>query len=357
MSSKKFLSNKKTAHQTISISPALKDWLKRYVNVKHRESLDDERYKSISAFYNYILENVLILFKKGKTLDDFKRVEDKQIKDFFDKFTFKATIPLYEMVIETNRYTPFSFDFNTRFLLLYLQLMRGSSKSQKYEDLIIFFEKIRNRYGTTNVSKDMKLEVILDKNENYVKGNLEFIGRYKNLHFENIKFMAAVFGVFGVKIVDFIYSADDYYCRLELLPTDLLFKQELVKKKRLKLIEENVDYIINYNRMLDDKDMYLWMKLAEDNGVIVTFKNQNVFNKWVKSVEDHLQKFGEKEEFLFKMLQFFNKLHWIRIEYGKDLLFQIEPFIENNKIHKHYLLDYLSKHSEVLEVDGFYNLK
>ena len=109
--------------------------------------------------------------------------------------------------------------------------------------------------------------------------------------------------------------------------------------------------------MLDDKDMYLWMKLADDNGVFITFKNQNVFNNWVKYIEDHLQKFGKKEEFLFKMLQFFNKLHWIRIEYVKDLSFQIEPFIEKNKKHKQYLLDYISKYSEISEVDGVYYLK
>ena len=357
MSSKKFLSNKKTAQQTISISPALKDWLKRYVSVKHKEDLDDERYKSISAFYNNILENMMELFRKGKTIDDFKRVEDKQIKDFFDQFTFKATIPLYEMVIETNRYTSFSFDFNTHFLLSYLQVLRNQSETLTYEDIELFFEKIHSRYGTTNVSKDIKVQAIPDKNGNYKKGIFEFIGKYKNIHFENIKFMAAILGVFGIRVVDFIYSPNDYYCRFDLLATNLLFRKEIVKKERLKLLEENVDFIINYNRLLDDKDMYLWMKLAEDNGVIITFKNQNVFNKWVKSVEIDLQKFGKKEEFLFKMLQFFNKLHWIRIDYIKDLSFQIEPSIETNKIHKQYLLDYLSKHSELLEVDGVYYLK
>ncbi len=357
MSSKKYLSNKKTAQQTISISPALKDWLKRYVSVKHTEDLDDERYKSISSFYNYILENMLELFKKGKTIDDLKRVEDKPIGDFFDKFTFRATIPFYEMVIETNRYTPFSFDFTARFLLSYLRLLRGNTKSYSYEEVKFFFEKIRSRYGTTNVCKDIKAELFPDKNGGFGKGFFEFIGRYKNIHFENIKFMAAILGVLGIRVVDFIYSADDYYSRFDLLATDLLFKKKLVKKERLKLLEENVDFIINYSHLLDDKDMYLWMKLAEDNGVIINFKNQNVFNKWVKSVEIQLQKYGKKEEFLFKMLQFFNKLHWIRIEHSKDLTFKIEPFIKNNKKQKQYLLDYLSKHSELLEIDGVYYLK
>jgi len=53
--SKKFLSNKKTAQQSISISPALKDWIQRYVNMNHRESPNDMRFKSVSAFIRFTL--------------------------------------------------------------------------------------------------------------------------------------------------------------------------------------------------------------------------------------------------------------------------------------------------------------
>ncbi|MHA2281033.1 MAG: hypothetical protein ACXAC5_09285 [Promethearchaeota archaeon] len=358
MSSKKFLSIKKTAQQTISISPALKDWIIRYVNVNHRKNKDDERFKSVSAFYNYVLEQILSLFNKGKTLDDLERIEDKEIKDFFDRFTFKATIPLYEMVVESNRYTPFTFEFNTRFLLLYLDMFKAEVKTHNFKDVEIFFEKIRSRYAKSTVSKDMRLEISVGKDKEPVRAALEFIGKYKNLHFENCKFFAAVFGILGVQVTDFIYSPDEYYCRLDLLETNLLFNREdLVKNERLKLIEENVDYIINYNRMLDDDDSYLWLRLSDDNDIFVSFKNKTVFNKWVKNVEAHLRKFGKREEFLAKILQFFNKLHWIRIENIKNLSFRIERVIEENKEQKHYLFNYLSKFSEISEIEGISYLK
>ena len=354
----KFLSTKKTAQQTISISPALKDWISRYVNVNHRKNQDDERFKSVSAFYNYVLEKILSLFKKGKTLDDLERIEDKEIKDFFDRFTFKATIPLYEMAIETNRYNPFTFEFNTRFLLLYLDMFKREVKSHNFKDVEIFFEKIRSRYAKSTVSKDMRLEISSGKDREPTRATLEFVGKYKNLHFENCKFFAAVFGILGVQVTDFIYSPDEYYCRLDLLETNLLFNgEDLAKKERLKLIEENVDYIINYNRMLDDDDYYLWLRLSVDNEIFVSFKNQIVFNKWIKNITAHLRKFGNKEDFLAKILQFFKKLHWIRIENIKNLSFRIEPALEKNKEQKHYLFNYLSKISEISEIEGVIYLK
>ena len=194
--------------------------------MKHIEKPNDERYKSVSSFYNYIIENMLKLFEGGKTIDDFKRVENKRIKDFYDKFTFKATIPLYEMVIESNKYTHFSFEFNTRFLLMYRDFFNSEVRPNNFEDVNLFFEKIRTRYATTTVSKDMRLELFPGKNKQPARGILEFIGKFKNLHFENCKFFAAVFGILGARLTDFFYSPTDYYCRLDLIETDLLFKKE-----------------------------------------------------------------------------------------------------------------------------------
>ena len=74
MTTKRYLSNKKTTQQTISISPSLKDWIRRYVSVMHKKKPEEEYYKSISAFYCYILEKVLKIFQEGKSLDDFDRL-------------------------------------------------------------------------------------------------------------------------------------------------------------------------------------------------------------------------------------------------------------------------------------------
>ena len=358
MTSKKYLSNKKTAQQTISISPALKDWIKRYVNVNHRENPNDERFKSISSFITYILDNIMKLFKEGKTIDDFKRVEDQVYKDFFDKFTFKATIPLYDMVAESNRYVPISFDFITRFIIAVYHFYRSIYlKERGHEGWKLLFERFKNRVYPSNIVKELRLDIFTDKNKKYGTATLEFVGKQRNLHFENCKFFAAICGILGVKVTDFIYSPKDFYCRLDLLETPLVFREELAKKERIKLLKENVDYIINYNIMLDDKDKYLWMNLAEDNNLFISFKNKIVFNKWIKTIEEDLRKFGTQEDFLSKILQFFNKLHWIRIENIKDLSFRIEQSLENNDVQKHFLIEYLSQHSEVSQNNEIYHLK
>ena len=357
MTSKKYLSNKRTAQQTISTSPAIKDWVTRYVHINHKKKPNDERYRSISSFYNYIMENILELFEEGKTIDDLKRLEHKKTRDFFDRFTFKATIPLYEMVVESNKYTHFSFEFNIRFLLMYLDFFRNEVKSHNFDDVRLFFEKIRSRYAISNVSKDMRLEIFPRKDNLPAKGTLEFIGKFKNLHFENCKFFAAIFGILGVRVTDFIYSPEDYYCRLELLETELLFNKDLAKKQRLKLIKENVDFIININKMLDDKDKYLWMKLAEDNEIFINFKSTKVFEKWIEFIEEDLRKFGTKETFPHKILQFFSKIHWIRIENLNELSFIIEPVIEKNNEQKQLLVDYLSQYSEIKQINKCYYLK
>ena len=57
--------------------------------------------------------------------------------------------------------------------------------------------------------------------------------------------------------------------------------------KLLRLIKENVDFVINFIRLLDDKDKYLWMKLAEDNELCISFKSKSAFNKWIKIIEEN----------------------------------------------------------------------
>jgi len=372
MSSKKFLSTKKTAQQTISISPALKDWITRYVHVNHRKNQETDRFKSVSAFICEIMETIMILFQNGKTINDLKKVQNikaKRIKskDIFERFSFNATIPLYEMVCKYAKYSPFSFEFNTRFLLNYLNQFKREVRSHNYKDVELFFEEIRSRLAKSNVSKDFTLELSLGKNREPAKGTFEFFAKYENIHFENCKFFAAVFGMLGVRVLDFIYSPNDYYCRMELIETNLLFekveqeREKLPKKEklkeRLKLIEENVEFVANYNRMLADEDYYLWMQLASDFEIFASFKNQTAFNKWIKNIEVHLRKFGKKEEFLAKILQFFSKLHWIRIENIRNLSFQIERALEEEQEQKQYLLGYLSKASKISENEGTYYLK
>lgn len=66
ITSQKHLSLKKTVSQTFSLSPALKEWLKRYMRVKHRELPDDIQYKSISSFITSLVLSEISQDEKSK---------------------------------------------------------------------------------------------------------------------------------------------------------------------------------------------------------------------------------------------------------------------------------------------------
>jgi hypothetical protein len=356
--SKKFLSNKKVEQQTISISPALKDWIKRYVNINHRKDPNDKKFKSISAFYNYAMENLMELFKEGKTFDDLKRVEDAEYKEVFDKFTFKATVPLYDMVAESNRYVSIPFDFITGFLMIIYKLYKKDIRNKNYDDFRIIFERFKNRIYPSNITKELNLEMFIDESRGFATSIFEFVGKQRNLHFENCKFFAAVFGLLGVRVTDFTYSAKDYYCRFDLAETSLSFREDLAKKERIKLLNENVNFVINYSRLLGDRDdKHLWMKLAEDSMLYINFKNKKAFTKWTKIIEKDLLQFSPKKDFLGKIIRFFEKLHWIRIVNNKDFSFQIEPALQESGEQAQWLKNYLSKHFEFSQIEDIYYFK
>ncbi|MFX1478074.1 MAG: hypothetical protein ACFFCI_08075 [Promethearchaeota archaeon] len=356
--SKKFLSNKKVEQQSISISPALKDWIKRYVNVNHKKDPNNENYKSISAFYNYAMANLMNLFKEGKTFEDFKRVEDTEYKDVFDRFTFKATVPLYDMVAESNRYNTIPFEFITSFLMFVYRLYKKNIRKNNYEDLQLIFERFKNRVYPSNITKELSLEIFKEKDQRFATGVFVFIGKQRNLHFENCKFFAAVFGLLGIRVADFTYSAKDFYCRLDLVETDLLFRDDLAKKERIKLLNENVKFITNFDVLLEDKDdKHLWMKLAEDPLLFITFKNKKTFDKWIGIIKKDVQKFTVKDNLSKKILSLFEKLHWIRIINDKDSSFQIEQSMGDNSEQTQWLINYLSKISNISQTEGIYYLK
>ena len=105
MTSKKYLSNKKISQQAISISPALKDWIKRYVNVMAKKNPHDERYKSISSFYCNVMEKVLTIFETKKTLDDLDKIVDREIENLYSN---RVTLfgPFLEASIVMDAFSP-----------------------------------------------------------------------------------------------------------------------------------------------------------------------------------------------------------------------------------------------------------
>jgi hypothetical protein len=357
MVSERSLSNKKITQQTISISPALKDKIERYVNEHNEKNPSDKRFKSISAFYNFILDKSMDCFEKGKSLDDFEAFVDSEIKDFFDKITFNALIPYYETAIRTNRYNHPLFEKNPFFFLTLRRLYLDRMDPYDITSIKTIFNRVKNFIFSNNLSKEFNLDIFTGSTRKDLTGVFEYAGLYKNLGFENSKYSAAFFGLLGSKIVDFMYSDKDNYCRFDLKATDLFFRKDLAKKERIKLINHNLSYFINYNRIVDDKDYYSWMKLAEDKNVIITFNTEEAENSWISLIENEFERFGDKEEYNLKMLKFFEKLHWIEIVSEKDLIFQLRLSKSRFKREIDYLMKVLSKKSEISQKNGKYQVK
>lgn len=356
MTTKKYLSNKKTTQQTISTSPALKDWIKRYVKVQHDKFPNDERFKSVSAFYTDVMEQVMDIFEKGKTLDDLDNVVDKQLGKFFGKFTFQANLPFYEAAVETNRYTNFHFMKSPGFLLAYRKTSMETMNPPTNVTIKIWFNRIKNFFLANKITKSVNLDLFSEDDKKYHKGVYEFIGIYKNLHYENCKWKAAIFGVLGIRITEVIYSEKELYCRFNVTATDLFYTPDLKKNERMKLVEENLDLLIDFNRLIDDNAYYLWMKMAENKDLIVSFKNDKARSEWIDSFELKLKPHNDTQELKLKLLKVFEKLHWISIESQVNLSFRLNITKEIHGEDIEFLMEYLSKQASITVEDGIYYL-
>ncbi|UCC18804.1 MAG: hypothetical protein JSV62_11935 [Promethearchaeota archaeon] len=357
MTSEKPLSQKKTTQQTISISPALKDRIEQYVIEKQNKDPKDHRVKSISAFYNFVLEKTIDCFEQGKTLNDFETFVDSEIRGFFEKISFNALIPYYETAIRTNRYTHPFFEKNIFFYLTLRRLYLDRMDPYDIASIKSIFNRVKNYLMSQNLTKDVNLDIFIGKNGKGLTGIFEYSGLYKNLTFENCKYNAALFGLLGTKITNFLYSDKENYFRFDLKATDLFYRKELAKKERIELVNHNLSYFFNYPRILDDKDYYFWMRLAEDRNAIINFNNEETQKDWINLTERDIDKFGDHEDYALNLLKFFEKLHWIEIESEKDLIFQIKLSEKRFQNEKELLLGTLSQRSKILQINGKYQLK
>jgi len=355
MTSKKYLSKKKTSQQCISISPALKDWIYRYVNKKNKENPEDEKYKSISSFYTHVMENTLKAFEQGKTLEDFDSFVDQEVFSFYDEFSFNALIPLYEMVVETNKYTDFDYEGTLRFFIAMRSFFKESLQEKDINKLENFLKRIENYFKENNLCSHLSFELISHKDSKYPRFRIEAISVYKNIIYENIKFFSAIFGLLGIKITDFTYSRKNSYYRMEAEAIDLFFEEKFVRDKLFKLLDENINNFINFERILNDDDYYLWMKMASDKDVILDFNDEFSKKRWIETIEDDIEKYGKKEDQNLLLLKFFERLHWIDIENKKEGIFRIR-LPPSKEPQTEFLLNFLSKYTEFKEHNGRYYL-
>ncbi|MFO7797010.1 MAG: hypothetical protein ACQERB_00075 [Promethearchaeati archaeon] len=356
MTSKKYLSTKKTSQQCISISPALKDWINRYVNKMKNEHPEDERYKSISAFYTQVMEKTLNAFERGKTLDDFEKFVDEEVNSFYDKFSFKATIPFYEMILETNKYTELDYEGTLSFFSAMKIFFKDYFTEKDVNKLEIFIKRLENYFRENNLSSHLNFEVITQNDSIYPKFRVEVTSLYKNLIYENAKFVSAIFGLLGIKLTSFIHSPKNSYYRIEAEGIELMFEENVSREELRKLIDYNIQFFINYTGVLKDHDYYLWMKMASDKDVSIDFEDDFARHRWIKLIEENIEKYGNMENRLLNFLRFFEKLHWIEIENEQELIFRIR-LNPSKQEQREFFLEYLSNYVKVKEYNGKYYLK
>lgn len=344
--------------QTISISDNLKKKIDEYVGENHKKFPKDERFKSTSAFYDFVMRKTLKCFEKGKSLDDFEKFADSELVDLFDKFSFRQFIPIFEPSLEMNRYTELDINMTIRFLFSLKRLAYQSGYNPNDTNtLAVFIERMGNYIFSNRLTKDFKFDIIIDeKTKKLKKLIIELAGIYRNITFENFKLLTAECAIFGTKIINLFHSPDENYCRLELEPTSLYFQQAIDKKKTLELIKQNLTYLLNYSKIVNDKHYYLWIKMANDKDITLLFTNEKSRENWINSVVDEINKFSEKERLLINILKLFEALHWIDIEDLELRNFRFRLSKEKYKEEIDFLLNYLSNYGEIRTINDIYYL-
>ena len=357
MTTSRYLSNKKITQQSISISPALKEWIERYVRVQHQENPEDERYKSASAFYCSVMEKVLKTFEIGKTLDDFDRLMDTKMKDFFDEFSSNLFIPYVEPAVAMDKYSLVDFKATTHLFMNMLRLFKENVDPYNIRSLRTIFERFRKRYLSSKLTKELLLDLTTEKGKKVFSATWMHWGKYKHLHHLNCKMFAESIGIIGLKITDFDYSEKDLYYKIKFEPTDLFFTDDMARKERIALLKHNVNFVINYWRIVKDKNYYLWIRMAEDNNLMISFKNEKARDKWFKQIEEDLSNFGPSEDFKLNLLYFFERMNWITIENEEDFEFKITLPEEKFNEERQFLLEYLSKHGKISSENGIFYIE
>jgi len=356
MTKQKFLSRKKTAQQSISIPSLLREEIIKYVNKFHEKHPNDKRFSSISAFYTTVMEKAMKSFEKGKSLEDFEQFADGELMGFYDQFSFNALKPLYEMIVETNKYTELDYEAPLMFILRGSEFIKKYIRKRDLKKFETFLKRAEIYFARNKIASKLNLEPLYNKKKEHPGIKVEAFCIYENICFENSKFFAGIFAMLGMKIINFKHSEKNSYFRIDAIPTDLFFNDKIMKEEHQKLFDYNMSLITNYNRVVNDKDFYLWMKLSKDNGVFLDFHNESTKEKWIDLIELDIKKFSPRDEFLMHVLKFFERLHWIDIVNEKDLIFKFTLPVPNYKTQKKFLLNYLSKYSKIKKIDNEYLL-
>ncbi len=305
MTTKKYLSNKKTTQQTISISPALKDWIERYVNVEFKKNPKDKRFQSVSAFYCNVMENVLKIFEKGKSLEDFKNIVDDKVKHFYDNITFRAIISYYEDLVNLNKYQEYRYKNILDMFMMYRNQITNLEELTP-EKLIESVNRFKLFLLDNKITKDINIEYVQNK---YI---FHYFGLYSNIHYDTSKWFAGLAGVLGLKIKKLTYSKN--YTRFDLEETFLFKNIHPMNKERSALFYENIKEFTNYHKIILDEDpTHLWLKLVDNQNIILSFNDKEKSNVIIEEIMNDIERYSspsERKQLILKLLHHFN---WIKI--------------------------------------------
>lgn len=360
MSSKHYLSEKKNTRMTITTSPALKDWIERYTKKEQKKNPSDERFNSLSSFCHETLENVMKIYEKGKTLDDFQRLINRDVKDFFDQLSTNVHLPFLEVYAKPSTYIEIDYKNLMRILNISKQFYTKDMDPYDINSLHNSFNRIKERYFEMGITKSLEFDVSTINNSKHFHCVVEHVGLAKggcpvnNTHIANCKIMLQMMGFLGFKVVNLETSYQELYYRIEMVTTDLFFQKKLLKNERLNLVEDNVKFLVNYNRIIEDDDYQLWMKLANSQSCIIDFKSERAFEEWIRTIKNDIKEFDDESTIKVKLLKFFEKIHWIQIfEDINSFSFEINAGLSNKS--KELLIKYMTENFKFeTERDHYY---
>ena len=349
MTSKNFLSNKKNIKISFSTSPALMDWIKRYVNKQRSNQPNDERYRSISSFIHYSLENLMKIFEKEKSLDDFDRFLDRTLEDFYDQITFKAIIPHFEEALEMNRYINLSGGLVSFYRGFRKTFTDGLSFEELIDDFDHFSSIIIKRFN--NFIKQNKITRSLTIERDKDLFIIEYIGNYKNLHFELCKAVAAIAGAVGLKIINSSYMADNsirfFYMRFD-CKADVILTENIPNLKQQKQLGlENLKTMIKYEHILDDKSEHVWLNTSQFNGAIISFSDIQEGVEYIRSKIKELEKTVDPNALSYYILRIFEHFHWLTIDKKDPLSFHYIISKDEHEIEHSIMEEILTKFIDI----------
>jgi hypothetical protein len=327
---------------SISISSDLREKIEKYVNKQDKSFPNDERYKNKSAFLNYILEKVMEIINSGKTLEDLDKLPDSGIIDFFENISFRAVTDFYENAVSMNKFTAIDFLKNPKLFLRYRDLLIDEEIGiHQLESMV---ERIKKYILTNKLTEDLNFYITGGKTLKNCTGTVEYSGTYKNLHYENTKGLVVILGALGLKVVNFLYSEKELYSKFDFIGTDLSGKYDINLHKLTNLVEENLKFVSNYSRIVNDEDHHLWMELANYEEFFVSFHDEFLFEKWVEEINEDFKIFLKEQPLPLKLLKLFESIHWINIFNDQEYIFTLNLSKDKNDQEFNFLYKTLSEY-------------